>query len=44
MRPGNCIDKSKAETVTGRILALYESLETLPADIRRESRTVVLDY
>jgi hypothetical protein len=44
MRLGNRIHKGKSETVTGRILSLYESFENLAADIGRESRTIIFNH
>jgi hypothetical protein len=44
MRLGNCIHKGKSEPMTGRILSLYESFETLVADIGRESRTIIFKH
>jgi len=33
VRLDNCVHKGKSETMTGRILSLYESFENLAADI-----------
>lgn len=43
VRLGNGIDKGESETMTGRILPLYESLENPAADIRRKAQTVVFN-
>jgi len=41
---GNCVHKSKSETVPGRMFSLYESLENPAADIRRKSGTIVFNH
>ena len=40
----DCIHKGKAETVPRRMFSLYEALESPAADIRGESRAIVLDH
>ena len=44
MRLGDCIHKGQSQTVTGRMFSLHESLESLIADFRWKSRTIVFNH
>jgi hypothetical protein len=44
MRLGYRVHKSKPETMSGRVSALHEALESPAANVPREPRTIVFDY